>query len=350
MAGPRPAWLAVTAGTLAFLGWWLASPARKPAAAGLGQGYIVVANRASGSISAVDPETDRVVGTYALPSGANRPEAMYVVDAGGNRLVVGDRSNDRLVVFDTPDFNVVTTVPAGRGVFHMAAGQEQLWVTNDIDNTSAVFDARTFAPLATVHMPDDLIALGGRPHDVALNPLSGSHAYVTVSAIGPADYVIKFRTDTFVEAGRAEVGKDPHVAFNARTGDVIVTCQGSATLHVIEAESMRQIDEVPLPGAHGALVDRNGFRIYATNLPGGGADGLLAIDAATRRLAAAADLPFPAPHNIAITPDGQKLYVTHAGRKSSAVSVVHLDDRGLPAGRIATMTVGFNPFGIAFVR
>lgn len=342
--------IALAAGTSALVGWWLASPGRMPAPTGLGQGYIVVANRASGSISAVDPATDRVVGTYALPLGPNRPEAMSVVDAGGNRLVVGDRSNDRLVVFDATDFNVAATVPAGRGVFHMAAVHEQLWVTNDIDNTSTVFDARTFAPLATVRMPDDLAALGGRPHDVALSPRSGSHAYVTVSAAGPADYVVKFRTDTFVEAGRAEVGKDPHVAFNARSGEVIVTCQGSATLYVLEAESMSQIDEVALSGAHGALVDPGGFLIYATNLPGGGADGLFAIDAATRRLAAAADLPFPAPHNIAIAPDGQKLYVTHSGPRSSAVSVVRLDERGLPAGRIVTMTVGFNPFGISFVR
>ena len=58
--------------------------------------------------------------------------------------------------------------PAGRGVFHMWADYRgrQLWVNNDIDKTTTVIDPSTLEVLATVPTPADLVAMGGKPHDV----------------------------------------------------------------------------------------------------------------------------------------------------------------------------------------
>ena len=65
-------------------------------------GNMVIANRASGSISVIDVKTDQVTGTYDLPDSG---EPMYVVySRKAHRLFVGDRANNRVVVFNPDDF------------------------------------------------------------------------------------------------------------------------------------------------------------------------------------------------------------------------------------------------------
>ena len=137
-------------------------------ASAFAHGKIVVANRVSKSISVIDVKTDTVTGTYPLPDDG---EPMYVVASPGrNRVFVGDRVNDRVVVFRRHDFSVETTVPAGDGVFHMwgDSTKRQLWVVNDVDKTITVIDMKTLAVITTFSTPADLVAAGGRPHDVIL--------------------------------------------------------------------------------------------------------------------------------------------------------------------------------------
>jgi len=59
------------------------------------------------------------------------------------------------------------------------------------------------------------------------------------------------------------------------------------------------------------------------------------------------DTPFAVPHNIALSPDQTKLYVTHSGGASSKVSIwdISAADR-LPA-LITSVDTGLNPFGLA---
>ncbi|HXG68776.1 MAG TPA: hypothetical protein VNO70_27005 [Blastocatellia bacterium] len=314
------------------------------------RGKVVIANRASGTISVIDAQADEVVGTFPLPSGPKSPEPMYVVHAR-KQVFVGDRANNRVVVFDARSFAVEGMIAAGAGVFHMWGDplDRQLWVNNDIDKTSTVIDPITHEVLATVPMPADLVAAGGRPHDVILDPRNGRHAYVTMIGVaGPSDYVVKFSTRTFEEVGRAAVGKDPHVSA-ARQNDLLyVPCQGSSTLFVLDRRTLAQEADIPIPGAHGAGMARHGRTFYTTNLPGGGTDGLFAIDTHTNTvIGEAVDTPFAAPHNIALTPNSRKLYLTHSSATSDKVTVYNLEAR-LPAFH-KEVTVGLNPFGIAYV-
>lgn len=89
---------------------------------------------------------------------------------------------------------------------------------------------------------------------------------------------------------------------------------------------------------------------YTTNLPGGGAAGLWTIDIRTNTVVGSpVDTPYPVPHNIALTHHADKLYVTHSGASSDKVTVYTIArDDGVPefAGEI---TVGLNPFGLAYV-
>jgi DNA-binding beta-propeller fold protein YncE len=317
------------------------------------EGKIVVANRASGTISVISTVSDEVIGTYDLPAGDAMPEPMYVVYSWfKDRVFVGDRANNRVVVFNARDFSVEATVEAGAGIFHMWAGPRagQLWVNNDIDNTTTVISPRTLQVVATVDTPADLVDLGGHPHDVIIDP-TGRFAYVSVLGLsGDHDYVVKYSTRTFQEVGRAAVGKDPHLSLTQRNWFLYVPSQGNDVVTVLNRRTMELVTEIPVPGAHGAGMTLSGKVFYTTNLPGGGTDGLFAIDTRTNSvIGEPTDTPYPVPHNIALTPLGHKLYVTHSGQTADKVTIYTASRRDPVPVLSGEVTVGLNPFGLAYV-
>ena len=158
----------------------------------------------------------------------------------------------------------------------------QLWVNNDIDNSITVINPRSLSVITTVNLPVDLVAAGYKPHDVVLGPL-GRRAYVTLVGPGAADYVVQYDTRHFVELNRAAVGKDPHVSLTFRNSFLYVPAQNSNVVTVLNRFTLEPIVELDVPGAHGAAMAPNGRFFYTTNLPGGGTDGLFAIDPAPIR-------------------------------------------------------------------
>lgn len=322
-------------------------------AAGHDRGRIVVANRGDGTISVIDARTNEVTATIALPDGENTPEPMYVVySSAGNRVFVGDRGNDRVVVFDARDFSVETTVATGAGVFHMWADgrNRQLWINNDIDNTSTVINPRTLDVIATVPTPADLVAEGGKPHDVILDP-EGHYAYVTVVGLpGDEDYLVQFSTQTFEEVNRAAVGKDPHVSLARQHNRLYVPSQNSDVVIVFNRYTLNEITRIDVPGAHGAGMSPNGRVFYTTNLPNNGTDGLFAIDTRTNTvIGEGVDTPYAVPHNIALTSNGRRLFVTHSGAEANQVTIYSASASNPLPVYIGEVTVGLNPFGLAFV-
>jgi len=317
-------------------------------------GSMVIANRASGSISVLNARDGSLVDTFDLPAAANPPEPMYVVYVKRTGAVlVGDRANDRVVEFDANDFSVRRTAPTGAGVFHMWVDpvlNRQLWVNNDVDNTTTVIDPISFDVVTTVPMPADLVALGGKPHDVILDP-KGQGAFVTMlNVAGPNDYVVKFDTTTFDEVARAPVGKDPHVSLTPRNPYLYVPCQGGNTVIVLDRATLAPVTDLDIPGAHGAGMMHSGRTFYVTNISGGGTDGLFAIDTDTNTVIGdPVDTPFAVPHNLALTTNGQRLFVTHSGATSDKVSFYALSDAQRQPVLLGDATVGLNPFGLAYV-
>ena len=315
-------------------------------------GSIVTADRASGTISVIDTDSDVVEATIDLPDGPNPAEPMYVVwTPFSGRVFVGDRANNRVVVFNDRDYSLEGTVPTGSGVFHMWADarESQLWVNNDIDNTITVIDPRSLTVLATIAIPADLVAMGGKPHDVILDPI-GRRAYVTVLGLsGANDYLLQYSTRNFRELRRAPVGKDPHLSLTFRNPYLYIPCQNTNEVIILNRFNLRHVKTLPVSGAHGAGMALFANRFYTTNLPGGGADGLVAIDTRSNEVINTTDTPYAVPHNIALTPDARRLYITHSGGSSDKVSVFQVGRGGqlTPAGDI---TVGFNPFGLSFAR
>lgn len=316
-------------------------------------GDIVIANRGSGSISVIDTKTDEITGTYQLPASPNTPEPMYIVYVKrGDRVFVGDRANNQVVVFKASDYSVETTIPVGQGVFHMWADRvgKQLWVNNDIDKTTSVIDLHSLQVIATVPTPADLVSMGGIPHDVFLGPL-GRVAYVSVVGVaGSSDYVVQFNTRTFQETGRAAVGKDPHLSIPLISRYLYVPCQGSDAVYVLNRFNMNLVGTISVPGAHGAMMTRNGKVFYTTNLPGGGTNGLYAIKTKTNQILGSANTPYAVPHNIALNNSSKKLYLTHSGGTSDKVTVYEISNHNPVPVYLTEITVGLNPFGLSFAK
>jgi DNA-binding beta-propeller fold protein YncE len=317
-----------------------------------GGGKVVVADRGSGTISVISAKTDAVIGTFPLPMGDNPPEPMYVFYSPiQNRVFVGDRANDRVVAFDARSFEVEGTVAAGAGVFHMWGSRAtgELWVNNDIDKTTSVINMRTLETVAVIPTPADLVDLGGKPHDVIVDP-QGFFAYLTVLGVdGPNDYVVQFDARSHGFISQTTVGQDPHVSLSTGNPNLYVACQNSNVVNVLDRGSLASITDIPLPGAHGVGMRGNGRFLYVTNLTGGGTDALWVID--TRSNATVgdpADALYTVPHNIALTPNGRKIYVTHSGANDK-VSVYRTRGRSPVPELMGDVTVGSNPFGIAYV-
>jgi len=51
-------------------------------------------------------------------------------------------------------------------------------VVNDVDKTLTVINTKTLTVITTIPTPADLNAVGGKPHDVILDPVS-RFAYIT---------------------------------------------------------------------------------------------------------------------------------------------------------------------------
>jgi YVTN family beta-propeller protein len=337
----------LSVGLAAFIVLALAAPE-----ASARHGKVLVANRASGTISVIDPRTDKVIETLTLPQdeGEPNPEPMYINHTLLSDLIwIGDRANDRVVAFDARTFEVVGTLPTGDGPFHMATDALgfRLVVVNDLDKTLTVIDALRGEVVATVELPADLVEAGAIPHDVILDPL-GIFAYVTFHNVpGNSDAVVQLELWRFTEFNRAAVGKSPHIAFNWRNWDIYVPCQGSNAVFVLDGLTLKPVDAIDVPGAHGAIVSNDGRRFYTTNLPGLGKDAVHLIDTRTNTVRNVADAPNTVPHNVALTADSKKLYVTHSGT-NNVVSVYDTSKNGKPVFR-RSITVGNNPFAIAVV-
>jgi hypothetical protein len=94
----------------------------------------------------------------------------------------------------------------------------------------------------------------------------------------------------------------------------------------------------------------NGRTFYTTNLTGEGSDALWTIDTRSNSVAGdPVDAPYAVPHNLALTPNGRWIYLTHSGDTSDKVTVYRTQGRSPVPTHFADVTVELNPFGLAYV-
>lgn len=311
---------------------------------------VVVANRGAGSISVLDAKAGELLWTVALPGGG---EPMYVTsDRTHDRIFVGDRKNDRVVAFSAADFSLLGSAPAGQGVFHMWSSPDDhtLWVVNDGDKTLSAIDQRTLKLKRTVAIPKDLVAAGGKPHDVIVDPY-GHAVYTTVVGLSGKSVVLKLSSSSGHELGRATVGGDAHLSLSAKDSRLYVPCQEDDAVHVLGRFNLAHKRTIAIPGAHGVAMAPDAAYLYVGNLPAAGSMALYAVNLLKQTVVGSPlDVPSDGkPHNLAISDDGQTLFVTHSGPAASRVTVISVKNPATPV-IVSALDVGANPFGLVFFR
>ena len=272
-------------------------------------------------------------------------------------MAVADRANNRVVFFDRATYDITGSVETGAGNFHMWATpkENQLWVVNDLDIALTVINPLTKTEIERIHLSEELIGENAKPHDVFLDP-SGLYAYVTIlRADNPeADLVLKINTQTFEVVAAEETGKDPHLALAPEHNLLYVLSQNSDRIDIFDRResNLELVGSIDQPGAHGAISSPDGRYLYTTNLPSDGPNGLFTIDTVSNQIVGDEDgvnTIFPTPHNVAITNDGEHLFLTHSGANSNVISVFSLDDPTTPEWKSSVNGRGVNPFGLAYV-
>jgi YVTN family beta-propeller protein len=297
---------------------------------------VVIANRAAGSISFINANTDQVTNTLSIPNS----EPMYIVYvAVKDRLYVGDRTGKKVHVINPKTKMVETSINVGNGVFHMWASGLQLWVNNDIDNTISVINLNTNTVMQTINI--DL-----KPHDVFINS-TGTKAYVSVFNTNSTmpDKVYMYNTSNFTKTAEANVGKDPHLYHLSSTNRLYVPCQ-SGEVFTLNGDNLNLISNNAFEGAHGIYAAPNQSTIFVTNISGA---KLYSINAANSTLNGTAVNTLAAtPHNIVVNDSGNKMFVTHSGATANKVTTYNVNGTTITAG--ITITAGTNPFGLAYYK
>lgn len=316
------------------------------------EGEIWVANRVGGSISVIDVSTDTVINTITLP---NNGEPMYVNYVDYNRQVfIGDRANNLVLVFDADSKELADTINAGNGVFHqwISPDSRQFYVNNDIDLTTSVINSVTLQAVNEIDMPTDLATLGGKPHDVFVDPTENAIFVSYLGFGGEHDFVVRFDSLTLEETHRAEVGIDPHLFAVEQNSYLYVPGQGSDQVSVLSRANLEVVKVIDVPGAHGIIGNPSGTAVYVTNLPGGGENAVYTILTSDNSPASSTGVDSimeGSPHNLAISDDGRKLYLTHSGADANKVSVFTINQETQEPTLLTDVTVGNNPFGLGFV-
>lgn len=297
----------------------------------------VTADRASGSLTFIDASTNQVVETLVIPNS----EPMYVLYVEQNDMIyVGDRAQNLVHMVDGATRGVVGSISVGNGVFHMWADENgnQLWVNNDIDNTTSVIDLSSHAVVAT-------IPLSVKPHDVFVRA-NGSKAYISAFSGDPStpDSIFVYSTTNFQRLNAAAVGKDPHLFHIKKRNRLFVPCQ-SGEVYVLNGANLNLVNTVAAPGAHGIFSSETDDLVYVTNISGA---QLYAMDNADASIIGTpTSTPLNIPHNVTVGNSGTSLYVSHSGAAANQVTVYDLDQNGGIVHN-STLTVGTNPFGITY--
>jgi YVTN family beta-propeller protein len=235
--------------------------------------------------------------------------------AGAATLFVTNTKSDSISVIDTTTFEVVATIPLGRGkpnrvVFHPDG--KTAWVVYDKSHDLGVVDADARKLVKRVK-------IGGNPYNLGFTP-DGRHLLVLDWASDTStDEVIFYDLAAQKIDGRVEVSTWPaHSAFSRDGRQLFVSGETAGDLTVIDV-AKREIIARHVHGggdAMGLAVTADGKFVYAA---AGENKTILKFDTATHKPVGTITLPGVV-HEATLTLDGRFLYTTL--RKANRIVVV----------------------------
>jgi YVTN family beta-propeller protein len=296
-----------------------------------------VANSGSDNVSVISLSTDTVVATIAVGDGPNRIAAT----PDGNKVYVLNTNSQNVSVIDTSSQAVITTITVGVNPKGLAITPDGtvLYVTNNGSNNISVIDTATDTIINTLPLsaPDGAVCTldgselwigrGGGANAIQIFTVPGNSVDGTISGvIGSAEWM-----DFLPDGSFAFVNNG---------------CGCCGNLQKISTASNSVVSTLNHGGSGvGLAVAPDGSAIYAgTNGHcGGGGPQVKKINPATNTSVASLLLPAEGPGDMAITPDGNFLYVPVIPLNQ----VFKVDTSTMTA--IATIPVGTTPVDTAIV-
>lgn len=244
---------------------------------------------------------------------------LATVPATAATLFVTNTKSDSVSIIDTSTFEVIGTIPLGRGkpnriVFHPDG--RFAWVVYDKSRDIGIVDAEARKLVRRVK-------IGGNPYNLAFTP-DGRYLYVLDwSSETSGDEVIVYDVKAERIETRIEVSTWPaHGIFN-RDGSVFyVSGETAGDLTVIDAASRRITGRIVHGGgdAMGLALTADGKTLYAA---AGENKAILKINTATTKVIG--EIPLPGVvHEATLTLDGRFLYTTL--RKANRIVVIRTAD------------------------
>ena len=275
---------------------------------------------------------------------------------GSGVVFVGDRANDRVLMYDATTLDVITTLAASEGIFHQWISGATLAVNSDVSRQTHVYtvSATKGEDAGTIAMPADLAATAeAKPHDVFVSPDETS-IYVTYIGFTDKSYVVRFTKNgaNWTEANRAEVGGDSHLYL--LNDQLFVPCQDSGEVVILNPSTLAVEETLSLAGAHGITATSNHIFVGNISVDENAVVAAISTGANPAIIPPASAIRPPAttegkPHNLWFNSAGSRLYITHSGPTSHWVSTYKVSGSTVTPDSTAIDVGGMNPFGLTFV-
>ena len=218
------------------------------------------------------------------------------------RIYVTNQLDNTASVIDGGTHKIVATVRVGVSPAQMAVSPDRksVYIANTGSDTVSVLNTADNTVATTIALPRK-----SRPIGVALDP-SGRYLY---TADGGSNRVSVLDTRTNRVVASVRVGTQPLSVAVAPDGKTVYAANsGSDDVSVIDAGTNRVVRAIPTGRfPSGVAVTRDGASVYVTNE----LSGVTVINAGNGTVRAR--LREPSPFSVAMSPDGDRAYVTGLG-------------------------------------
>lgn len=328
-----------------------ATPPAAPPAPKLPDERVYVSDEDGGNVIVIDTANDAVVTT--IPVG-KRPRGLRV-SPDGTRLFVAlsglpkagpgvdesklppaDPSADGIGIVDLTQLKLLRVIQAGKDPesFDVTRDGKRLWVSNEDTAEASLVDVDAGQVIKRA-------PVGKEPEGVTISP-DGKVVYVTNEA---DNAVSVLDVETGQPVAQIATGARPRsVAFTPDGQRAFIACENAHLLTLVDARTHTRTGEIDLPGTlvrpMGMVITPDGHTLYASGGRGKTVH-VIAIDGATPQIQATITDVGVRPWGIGLTRKGDRLYT--ANGSAGDVSVIDTAT-GTVVHRIA---VGGSPWGIA---
>ena len=291
---------------------------------------IYVTNQLDNTASVIDGGTEKVVATVRV----GISPAQMAVSPDRRSVYIANTGSDTVSVLNTDDNTIARTIalPSGSAPVDVAVDPKgrYLYTANGGSNRVSVLDTRARRVVASVRV-------GTQPLSVAVAP-DGKTVYAANSGSGDVS-VIDAPTRRVVRA--IPTGRFPSGVAVTPDGASVYVSNELSGVTVISASKGTVQATLREPSPFSVAISPNGDRAYVTSL---GPGRVTAIDTGTHRVSSTVSVGPPGTDPFTVQAAGDAVYVANQG--ASTLSVI--DRRTLKA--TATIATGNSPYGIAVVQ